>query len=266
MLYINGKKVYNLTGQEIKLAADNNQYVAIPSDGIAKVHYSDEKRLCPESWTFVQDDGTVVRNATGVLTPRTYESLYVDAVDEWFYKWDGDFIVSFEFYFACRELGLPTDRLYTVGGAFLEGHRGLPGTHKTLKDGMINIINMTPYPVSIVAGATFDTSIREYRGGSVVKTIQSSGTVSAIASKQEEMEPILTEGDVIIPTISAPKWERVDPLPEAPERTMFIVSETYVAACKELGIPTDRLLTLGPNVIGDNGVRNSLRCVSLVRN
>ena len=131
---------------------------------------------------------------------------------------------------------------------------------------MINIINMTPHPVSIVAGAAFDTGIREYRGGFVVKTIQSSGTVSAIASKQDEMEPILTEGDVIIPTISAPKWERVDPLPEAPERTMFIVSETYVAACKELGIPTDRLLTLGPNIIEDNGVRNSLRCVSLVRN
>lgn len=133
MLYINGKKVYNLTGQVVKLAADNNQYVAIPSDGIAKVYYNDEKRLCPESWTFVQEDGKEYKNSTGVLTPRTYESLYVDAVDEWFYKWDGDFIVSFEYYFACRELGLPTDRLYTVGGAFLEGHRELPWHYQILK-------------------------------------------------------------------------------------------------------------------------------------
>ena len=130
---------------------------------------------------------------------------------------------------------------------------------------MLNIINMTPHPVSVVSGATFDASIRKYRGGSVVETIPSSGMVSAISSKQEEMEPILTEGGVSIPTVSAPKWERVDSLPEAPEGTMYVVSAMYVAACRELGLPTDRLLTIGPAVVGDDG-RSILGCVSLVRN
>ena len=129
MLYINGKRVFNLTGQVINLAA-NGSYVAIPSDGIAKVEYIDEKGRWAESWTFVQDNGVEVKNSTGVLTPRAYDALYVDEVDDWFYEWDGDFIVSFEYYFACRELGLPTDRLYTVGGPIddypvIEGYAGL---------------------------------------------------------------------------------------------------------------------------------------------
>lgn len=116
MLKINGRRIFNLTGQEIKLdvAADGGSYVAVPSDGIARTYYMPPKSRWAESWTFVQEDGKEYKNSTGVLTPRTYESLYVDAVDEWFYEWDGDFIVSFEYYFACRELGLPTDRLYTV--------------------------------------------------------------------------------------------------------------------------------------------------------
>ena len=130
---------------------------------------------------------------------------------------------------------------------------------------MMNIINMTPHPVSVVSGATFDASIRKYRGGSVVSTIPSSGMVSAISTRQVEMDPILIEDGVSIPTISAPKWERVDSLPEAPEGTMYVVSAMYIAACRELGLPTDRLLTIGPAVVGDDG-RSILGCVSLVRN
>ena len=130
---------------------------------------------------------------------------------------------------------------------------------------MMNIINMTPHPVSVVSGATFDASIRKYRGGSVVSTIPSSGMVSAISTRQVEMDPILNEDGVSIPTISAPKWERVDSLPEAPEGTMYVVSAMYVAACRELGLPTDRLLTIGPAVVGDDG-RSIVGCVSLVRN
>ena len=126
-------------------------------------------------------------------------------------------------------------------------------------------MNLTPHPVSIVMGATLDTSIRKYRGGVVVSTIPSSGMVSAISSKQEEMDPIVTDNGVYIPTISAPKWVWMDPLPEAPEGTKYIVSAMYVAACRELGLPTNRLLTVGPAVVGDDG-RSIIGCVSLVRN
>ena len=128
-----------------------------------------------------------------------------------------------------------------------------------------NIVNLTPHQVAIVTGATFDASIRKYRGGIVVKTIPSSGMVSAISSKQEEMDPIVTDDGVFIPTCSAPKWVWVDPLPEFPEGSMYIVSAMYVTACRELGIPTHRLLTVGPAVVGDDG-HSIVGCVSLVRN
>ena len=80
MLKINGRRIFNLTGQEIKLAAGNNAYMTIPSDGIVEVYYRDER------------------------------SRWADPV--------------------CRELGLPTDRLYTVGEAIhdgknIEGYRSL---------------------------------------------------------------------------------------------------------------------------------------------
>ena len=115
MLKINGRRIFNLTGQEIKLDADGGSYVAVPSDGIARTYYMAPKSRWAESWTFVQDDGKEYKSYLGgVLAPRDHESLHVDTVDDWFYKWDGDFIVPFEYYFACRELGLPTDRLYTV--------------------------------------------------------------------------------------------------------------------------------------------------------
>ena len=117
MLKINGRRIFNLTGQEIKLDvdADGGSYVAVPSDGIARTYYMAPKSRWAESWTFVQDDGKEYKGYLGgVLAPRDHESLHVDTVDDWFYKWDGDFIVPFEYYFACRELGLPTDRLYTV--------------------------------------------------------------------------------------------------------------------------------------------------------
>lgn len=131
MLKINGRRVFNLTGQEIKLAADINQYVTIPSDGIARTYYIAPKSRWAESWTFVQDDGKEGKSYRGgVLAPGNDESLYVDTVDDWFYKWDGDFIVPFEYYFACREIGLPTDRLYTVAGPIddwmvIEGYQEL---------------------------------------------------------------------------------------------------------------------------------------------
>ena len=128
-----------------------------------------------------------------------------------------------------------------------------------------NIVNLTPHPVSLVQGATFDTSIRKYRGGIVVKTIPSSGMVSAISSKQEEMDPIVTDDGVFIPTCSAPKWVWVDPIPEFPEGSMYIVSTMYVTAYRELGLPTHRLLTVGPAVVGDDG-HSIVGCVSLVRN
>ena len=69
-----------------------------------------------------------------------------------------------------------------------------------------------------------------------------------------------------VPFTSPLKVRGVDPLPEAPEGTMYIVSAMYIAACRELGIPTDRLLTVGEPVIDDENWLTVLGYVSLVRN
>lgn len=129
---------------------------------------------------------------------------------------------------------------------------------------MKQIVNYTPHTVNLIAGAKFDPAIRKYRGGETILTIPSTGMVSAKSADQTELEPILVNG-VEISTISAPKWVSVDPLPEAEEGTLFIVSSLYVAACKKLGIPTDNLLTIGNAVVADDN-RTVFGCTCLVRN
>ena len=131
MLTVNGRVVYNLTGQIINLAADGGSYVAIPSDGIVKVYYLAQESHHAETWEFC-DDSRVIRGTANVHIAKNdgvdYETIDdVDPVPE---EWDGDFIVTNEYYFACRELGLPTDRLYTVAGPIddwkvVEGYAGL---------------------------------------------------------------------------------------------------------------------------------------------
>ena len=134
MLYINNRKVYNLTGQEIKLAADDGSCIVVPSDGIAKVYYDESARRREEYLTNLQYDRKEYKNSTGALTPKIFKSSYVYWLDDWFYEWDGDFIVSFEFYFTWREIvGLPTDRLYTVAGA-IDGWKVGEGCCVLIKD------------------------------------------------------------------------------------------------------------------------------------
>ena len=129
---------------------------------------------------------------------------------------------------------------------------------------MSKIINLTPHNLDLIAGAEFDPAIRKYRGGKTILTIPSSGMVNAKSAAQTEMDPISVEG-VEIPTMSAPKWVSVDPLPEAEKGTLFVVSALYVPACKELGIPTENLLTINNAVVADDN-RTVLGCTCLVRN
>ena len=126
------------------------------------------------------------------------------------------------------------------------------------------IMNLTPHTLNIISEAEFDPAIRKYRGGETVLTILSSGMVSAKYAAQTELDPILVEG-VEVQTMSAPKWVSVDPLPEAEEGTLLVVSALDVAACKELGIPTNNLLTIGNAVVAEDN-RTVLGCTCLVRN
>lgn len=118
------------------------------------------------------------------------------------------------------------------------------------------------HDVIVYKNAEFDPAIRKYRGGEIAATIPYAGFMLSARAAQADDEPIVVEG-VEIPTKSPQKWVSVDPLPEE-EDTMYIVSAMYVAACKELGLPTDKLLTIGQTVVDETG--RVAGCVNLNRN
>ena len=118
------------------------------------------------------------------------------------------------------------------------------------------------HDVIVYKNAEFDPAIRKYRGGEIAATIPYAGFMLSAKAAQVDDEPIVVEG-VEIPTKSPQKWVSVDPLPNEPD-TMYIVSAMYVAACKELGLPTDKLLTIGQTVVDETG--RVAGCVNLNRN
>ena len=120
------------------------------------------------------------------------------------------------------------------------------------------------HPVNVFTGAEFDPTIRKFRGGEISATIPYAGFMLSAKAEQVDDEPIVEEG-VEIPTKSPQKWTAVDPLPENDDgNTMYIVSAMYVAACKELGLPTNMLLTVGQTVVDETG--RVVGCVNLNRN
>lgn len=104
------------------------------------------------------------------------------------------------------------------------------------------------HDVNVIEGATFDPAVRKYTGGHVVATIPFAGRMLSAKARQEDAEPVMFNG-VAIPTKTKQVWESVDPLPSLEECDLCIVSAMYVAACKELGMDTSRLLTMGGTVI-----------------
>ncbi|WP_286077372.1 hypothetical protein [Thomasclavelia cocleata] len=108
------------------------------------------------------------------------------------------------------------------------------------------------HSVMVIEGATFDPSIRKFRGGEVALEIPFSGRMLSAKAKQETAEPIVV-GGVSIPTKTRQIWESVDPLPSTEECDLCIVSAMYVAACRDLGIDTSRLLTMDGTVVDDDG-------------
>lgn len=118
------------------------------------------------------------------------------------------------------------------------------------------------HPVNIYKNAEFDSAIRKYRGGEIAATIPYAGFMLSARAEQVDDEPIIVDG-VEIPTKTPQKWVSVDPLPDEPD-ALYIVSAMYVAARKELGLPTNMLLTIGQVVVDETG--RVAGCVNLNRN
>ena len=119
------------------------------------------------------------------------------------------------------------------------------------------------HDICIYADCEYNTAIRKYQGGHLIAKIPYSGRMLNAHWQQSEAEPVVVDG-VAIPTMTPQIFSEVDDIPSADECDYCIVSALYVAACKALGRPTDRLLTIGGTVVDETG--RTIGCCSLNKN
>ena len=118
------------------------------------------------------------------------------------------------------------------------------------------------HDINIYHGCSYDPTLRKYRGGTLLKTISYSGKMLNAESVQKSGWMIVD--GVKIPVTSRQMFINVDPIPPLEECDYCIVSNKYVAACKNLGINTSRLLTIGDTVVDSDG--RIIGCVGLCKN
>lgn len=114
--------------------------------------------------------------------------------------------------------------------------------------------------ITVYSGAEFDPSIRKHRGGTKVLEIPFSGKFYSAKQVDTEEAPIDVDG-VQVPTITR-KFAGVEEIPD--DGNFYIVSAPYAVACKEAGMDTSRLLTIGNPVCDEAG--RVIGCTCLIRN
>lgn len=107
------------------------------------------------------------------------------------------------------------------------------------------------HDVVLYRDATYDATIRKYRGGTPVTVIPYAGRMLSATAKPCE-ETYLSLNGTDIPVHTAAAWDHVDPLPDGEECDFALVSAMYAAACKSLGVDTSRLLTIGGVVVDES--------------
>ena len=108
------------------------------------------------------------------------------------------------------------------------------------------------HDIEVYENCCFDKETRKFKGGTHVATIPFSGRVLNAKIIQEDADDILSDG-MILHTKTKPIYTDVDAIPGEDVCDYCIVSNLYVVACKELGIDTSRLLTIGGSVADDKG-------------
>ena len=105
------------------------------------------------------------------------------------------------------------------------------------------MLNCTPHAINIVDSAEYNASVRKHIRTSVTKTVK----VIAPSGKLLNAKIVRNVADPIdgIPTVKS-EYPSVDELPEGAD--FVVVSAMYVAARRELGLPTEKLLTVGDTV------------------
>ena len=113
----------------------------------------------------------------------------------------------------------------------------------------MQIVNYTPHMINIVGNVTFSDKDRKYLTNEetiIIKSIPPSGMLLNAKQVNEDTEAI--DG---IPT----KVMTFSGVTEAPKDRYCIVSAMYVTACKQLGIDTYNLLTIGDAVYSADTIK-----------
>lgn len=123
-----GKRIFNLTGSPIKMIArrNGNSFV-IDADGFAPSNRGGawKKMILDNCYAIEYYD-----------VSRGYDYYNVDPIDKFIPDSDnGDWfaIVTDEYYMACLDMGLPVDRLYTVGKPLLNADGTIRGNGYLVK-------------------------------------------------------------------------------------------------------------------------------------
>lgn len=119
------------------------------------------------------------------------------------------------------------------------------------------------HDIQIFRDCTYNTRTRKYIGGTLVTVIPYSGKMLSASIKQIDVEPLEINGSKV-PLKSPQIFIDIDPIPDKEDCDYCVVSAMYVAACKELGIETSRLLTIGSPVTDEEG--KVVGCINLNKN
>ena len=124
---ITGKKVYNFTGSPIRMRRQGGKFVKITVDGFAPASRSNDWKA------MILDDKA---SFTYLDESKHYDWYNVDPINEYIPDSEnGDWfaIVTVDYYIACRDMGFPTERLFTVGDPIVDDDGSIKGYRCLIK-------------------------------------------------------------------------------------------------------------------------------------
>lgn len=114
----------------------------------------------------------------------------------------------------------------------------------------MKILNYTPNDVNLYSGAEYDSEIRKYKGGNIIRTFPSIGILNA---RMEEITEFVREDDIIFFKHKRIVSFSCDDLPSQLENTdtYLIVTRVYLEVAKQKGWDVSHLLIVGEGAVVD---------------
>ena len=115
----------------------------------------------------------------------------------------------------------------------------------------MKILNYTPNDVNLYSGAEYDSEIRKYKGGNIIRTFPSIGILNA---RMEEITEFVREDDIIFFKHKRIVSFSCDDLPSQLENTdtYLIVTRVYLEVAKQKGWDVSHLLIVGEGAVVDD--------------